>query len=293
MFTMAMERALQVVTNTMKDTCPPSTDDMSVPLLSLSPATPMLGALDPVDDGGASNNGPTQTTSGKPTSVPPWRRRSQRCHKSSIISNDDVILVPSRHGDITLKGRAATVYQGFEPQRYDVPKVIPINEEFLLWGRRWIVKASSLGEHVGLGIFACEDIIVPSACHPDAYVPLFPYCGAMYTWGHWGILTKAASSFKVYSLSVDSHPDSKVPLGQRRFIDGDPIRSSNLAGYMNSTMGTKPKRRVNVEWVLNDGPAILGTSTTYVDMHIMTVATTTIHAGQELLAHYDWSTSHT
>jgi hypothetical protein len=39
-----------------------------------------------------------------------------------------------------------------------------------------------------------------------------------------------------------------------RVIDRDPIRSGNIDGFINSTVGTHPKRRANCEWVFVEGP---------------------------------------
>jgi hypothetical protein len=41
-----------------------------------------------------------------------------------------------------------------------------------------------------------------------------------------------------------------------RVIDGDPIRSGNIVGFINSTVGTHPKRRANCEWVFVEGPPL-------------------------------------
>ncbi|KAL3687244.1 hypothetical protein R1sor_013553 [Riccia sorocarpa] len=51
-----------------------------------------------------------------------------------------------------------------------------------------------------------------------------------------------------------------MPREEYRYVDGDPARYSNLAGYINSVVGTRrPTREPNVMWVLiEDPPASYG-----------------------------------
>jgi hypothetical protein len=74
-----------------------------------------------------------------------------------------------------------------------------------------------------------------------------------------------------------------------RVIDGDPIRSGNIVGFINSTVGTHPKRRANCEWVFVEGPPLAPYGQTYHEDHCLVIATRTIRSGDELFTHYEWS----
>ncbi len=57
--------------------------------------------------------------------------------------------------------------------------------EFVVWGRRWIVKTSTLGKKHGYGVYACEDIIVEDLASCRRKGPtLFPYGGPIYKRRH-------------------------------------------------------------------------------------------------------------
>ena len=240
--------------------------------------------------------------------------RSMSRRRRREDDDDDSALVPSRHGDVVCRGKALEYLKEFHPTRWRVPSSIPIREEVEIWGRKWIVKESSLGGEAGLGVFACQDIPVGGNINTRTmadWVPLFPYCGSIYSWGHWSVITKAMPGAATYSLSADSASTDDqgrhlrhVPRGQRRMIDGDPVRSCNIAGYINSSVVTRDLRdlesesrpvcrrvrgravhRENVKWVFEDGPPE-GCAESHAEFHIMTYAIRPIAAGAELIASY-------
>ncbi|KAL3683169.1 hypothetical protein R1sor_001191 [Riccia sorocarpa] len=76
----------------------------------------------------------------------------------------------------------------------------------------------------------------------------------------------------------------RVPGGpqKRRFIDGDPVRTGNIAGYIDiqSSLGTS--RVSNAEWHYVDDGHIWFHCKWNKGFHIMTVATRTIEPGEEI-----------
>ena len=72
--------------------------------------------------------------------------------------------------------------------------------------------------------------------------------------------------------------------GDRRFIDGDPMRSNNISAFINSVKGTK--KMPNVEWVHMEGPHKRFTH--FMEVSIITVAIRTIKAGDEIFCNYDF-----
>ncbi|KAL3693546.1 hypothetical protein R1sor_007197 [Riccia sorocarpa] len=70
--------------------------------------------------------------------------------------------------------------------------------------------------------------------------------------------------------------------------DDDTSGCPNLAGYINSVIGTRrPQREPNVMWVLiEDPPASYGRRD--LEFHVATVPTRPIQAGEELLCDYPW-----
>jgi SET domain len=165
-----------------------------------------------------------------------------------------------------------------------------VEEEVVIGGRCWIVKDSTLGVGIGYGLFACEDIDVPANLGQDMqYAPaLFPYAGPVYSARAWKILLSQAPTWKVYQLDMDRWPGSHKRIEHTRTIDSDPIRYPNIAGYINSTQGTKPKRSPNVEWVTVAGSPPPPFYSKEVDDHIMTVAIRPIKAGEEFFCDYEW-----
>ena len=156
----------------------------------------------------------------------------------------------------------------------------------------------------GLGLFACEDIFVPLFSTEADKLTLFPYCGMTYSMGVWRAISQYAPRSKVYALSADSYPDPRSgcrvapPPDGPRMIDGDPVRCCNIAAYINSVViprslrGAMRKMLPNVEWVHIEGPPPGAHHfAAYYDFHIVTCATRTIRAGEELLARYDMSSS--
>ena len=224
-------------------------------------------------------------------------------------SDDDPICIPSRWGPVTMRYRVAFKHmKEFHPNKWRVPRQIPIGESVNVWDRPWIVRRSTIHPWAGLGVFSLSHI--PMSHHPTKEEKeekrLFPYCGAYYIWGSWSAITKEAPSFARYSLSVDGYPSDeesammpsrstkrvpRLPRGEMRFIDGDPVRSANIAGYINSVAipnrlrGVVPRREPNVEWVLCDG-APVGCSEKDIPFHILTVPIRTIRPGDEILASY-------
>lgn len=219
----------------------------------------------------------------------PTRRRSRR---TPLVRDDvDCIEVDGRLGKALVTGKAAEVLKTWSPSVFCFPPMIPIKEEIVIGGRRWIVKDTTLGMGLGYGLFACEAIDVPHNLGSDMqYAPaLFPYAGPVYTSKAWKLLVHQHPSWRVYQLDMDCWPGSHKKKEHTRTIDGDPVRFPNVAGYINSTKGTKPKKIPNVEWVTVGGTPPPPFNGKCVDDHIMTVAIRPIRAGEELFCDYDWT----
>jgi hypothetical protein len=167
------------------------------------------------------------------------------------IDDGDCVEVESRLGRSLLQGKAAKVFRHWSPSIFNLPHAIPVEEEISIGGRRWIVKASTLGTDMGYGVFACEDIPVPANLGQDMqYAPtLFPYAGPVYIARHWRVLVRQNPTWRVYQLDMDKWPGIHKRHEHSRTIDGDPVRYPNIAGYINSTQGLKPHMSPNVEWV--------------------------------------------
>ncbi len=197
-------------------------------------------------------------------------------------------VVVGRFGRSFLSGRDAEVYKDWDPSILCLPLFIPINKEVEVWGRRWIVKPSSLGEDVGLGLFALEDIVVPVPWRPLVNdVPLFPYSGPVYKRRAWNFIVSQHPSWSTYQLDLDSDEHERVVRPHhRRVIDGDPIRCGNIVGYINSTEGLKPPHQANVEWQQVASPPAPPYYTKHMDDHVMTTTIRTIRAGEEVLCSY-------
>ncbi len=160
----------------------------------------------------------------------------------------------------------------------------------MVWGRRWIVKTCTLGERHGYGVYACEDIIVEdsTSCRREGPT-LFPYGGLIYKRRHWNKILAQHLEWKTFALEMDTFAGSTRRHSDGRVIDGDPIRSGNIAGFINGTVGTLPKRRANCEWVFVEGPPPAPYGQTYHEDHCLVIATRTIRSGDELFTHYEWS----
>ena len=245
----------------------------------------------------------------------PRARRSPRVTRSRArvrsadheLRDNDIVMVPSRFGEFPLVRKLADELLEFHPSHWDVPPHIPLEEEVKVWGRDWIVKPSSLHPSIGLGLFACEDILLPTFPTDKDKVDLFPYCGMVYRPGVWNALSHASPSFRVFALSPDSYPDPQTgrrvarPVDGYRMLDGDPVRCSNIAAYINSVTipralkGSIRRMVANVEFVFCDGPPPGAPSPPppqppLYDFHMMVYATRTIRSGDELFARYDIST---
>ena len=234
--------------------------------------------------------------------------RSRAHVRSAELRQNDIVMVPSRFGEFPLARRLADSLKEFHASHWCVPSHIPVEEKVKVWGRKWIVKQSSLHPSVGLGLFACEDILLPSFPTEKDKETLFPYCGMVYPMGTWNALSHASNSFRVFGLSADSYPDletgrrvARPDDGSYRMIDGDPVRCSNIAAYINSVSipralkGSIRRMVPNVEFVFEDGPPP-GAPTPpprappeppQYDFHILVCATRSIRKGDELLARYD------
>ncbi|KAL3679907.1 hypothetical protein R1sor_022863 [Riccia sorocarpa] len=226
-----------------------------------------------------------------PPMTPPRTRRGRRGSQSLAVDDSLVLHIPSRvvRRGIRLRGEAARIYREFDLASLEVPPSIPIGEEVSVWGRRWIVRQSTLGRYAGHGLFACEDILFDSAAPEETRSSLFPYVGSVYSHDEWLVLLGAhPTGFRTYLLDVDSWRGSSMPLEEYRFVDGDPARCPNLAGYINSVIGTRrPQREPNVMWVLiEDPPASYGRRD--LEFHVATVPTRPIQAGEKLLCDYPW-----
>lgn len=185
-----------------------------------------------------------------------------------------------------LYGRALELVKDFDGRRYSVPAEIPIGEEFVCWGRRWVVRPSTLGKEVGLGVFACEDIEVGEDCLPSERPYLFPYCGPRYSRRDWCTLSRQCSTYGRYGLRIDLHP-------LYAFIDGYPPRTGNPGGYINAARGVVGILP-NAEWV-ECARTVQGPRRAFGDYlhpsishYVMTCATRTIRAGDEVLVTYDY-----
>ncbi len=183
--------------------------------------------------------------------IVPKKKRSLRPRKHPPSHRFDtaqgrVERVEGRLGMSTLTGKAALVLREWSPSTFNLPDNVDVEVEMTIGGRRWLVKDSTLG---GYGLFACEDIPVPANLgHDMQYAPaLFPYAGPVYTAKEWRVLVRENPSWKMYQLDMDKWPGSHKRHEHSRTIDGDPMRYPNIAGYINSTQGTKPQLRENVE----------------------------------------------
>ncbi|KAL3692889.1 hypothetical protein R1sor_006540 [Riccia sorocarpa] len=196
-----------------------------------------------------------------PPMTPPRTRRGRRGSQSLAADDSLVLHIPSRvvRRGIRLRGEAARIYREFVPASLEVPPSIPIGEEVSVWGRRWIVRQSTLGRYAGHGLFACEDILFDSAAPEETRPSLFPYVGSVYNHDEWLVL-------------LGAHPTGCL----------------NLAGYINSVIGTRhPQRQPNVMWVLIEDP-LASYGMRDLEFHVATVPTRPIQAGEELLCDYPW-----
>ena len=151
-------------------------------------------------------------------------RTEQDSYRRSALEKD-YIEVDGRMGKSIITGKAIEVFRHWSPTVYNLPSVIPLKEEVVIGGRRWIVKETTLGAGVGYGLFACEDIPVPANLGVEMeYAPaLFPYAGPQYTAKAWRLLLRANPSWIVYQLDMDQWPGSHKRKEHSCTIDGDPV----------------------------------------------------------------------
>jgi hypothetical protein len=199
-------------------------------------------------------------------------------------------IVEGRWGMCEFTGKCANIIQSWNLAVLGLFDSLPYDEEVVVWGRRWIVKTSTLGERHGYVVYGCEDIIVEdsASCHREGPT-LFPYGGPIYKKKHWNMILTQHPEWKTFALEMDTIAGSIRRHSDGRVIDGDPIRSGNIAGFINSTMGTQPKRRANCEWVFVEGPPPAPYGETYHEDHCLVIATRTIRSGDELFTHYEWN----
>jgi hypothetical protein len=180
-----------------------------------------------------------------------------------------------------LHGRALEVVRDAYPAHVGFPDDIPHGVAFTVWGRSWVVQESSLGPDAGMGLFACDDIVVPDGCTPEDHPVLFPFHGPKYGDSAWRILSRQCPTFGRYALHIDLDP-------RWSFIDGYPPRTSNVAGYINSCRGRVRQGTLpNAEWVEyvdHTHPLIPAKYSHFVLTH----AIRSIAAGDEILVDYDW-----
>ncbi|KAL3675657.1 hypothetical protein R1sor_025605 [Riccia sorocarpa] len=196
-----------------------------------------------------------------PPVTPPRTRRGRRGSQSLAADDSLVLHIPSRvvRRGIRLRGEAARIYREFDPASLEMPPSIPIGEEVSVWGRRWIVRQSTLGRFAGHGLFACEDILFDSIAPEETRPSLFPYAGSVYNHDEWLVLVGAhPTGFRTYLLDVDS-----------------------------CVSGTRPLREPNVMWVLIEDP-LASYGRRDLEFHVATVPTRPIQAGDELLCDYPW-----
>lgn len=226
-----------------------------------------------------------------PERAPEPSRRQTRLMSSGgqrrVITIHDTIEIPSRRGPVSITGRAAITFHECNSLLYGVPASIPVGEIVEVWGRRWIVRESSIPGS-GMGVFAMDRIEVPEGTTFAHYPQLFPYVGAVYKYAQYRVMRRGVPFFKEYIL--ESGKVMNLPPHRRRYIDGDPTRSGNIAGYIQSSVGNPRdiESRPNAEWHYVDGGHPWFQPRWNKDFHIMTVATTTIESGDEIFISYGY-----
>ena len=189
-----------------------------------------------------------------------------------------------------LHGSALRIIKAWDPSLHGIPTApvvpgVPID----IWGRRWIVQTSQIFPEMGLGVFACEDIVLPLGCPPEEFPELFPFSGPMYDDSHWRTLSRQCHTFGRYALRVKHNNPHVV------FVDGYPPRAGGVAGYINSSKGLSRRLgrpiSANAQFIEHIAGHRLCSPTI---QHVpMVVATRSISAGEEILVHYHWRPSPT
>ena len=255
------------------------------------PSVPSQGLLDVIGHALAQTFGVGSGASHEPL-VPPVVPRPKRARAVGRRRppRDDAIerlVVEGRWGLCEFTGKCVSIVKEWDPSLLGLVDTSPVDEEVMIWGRRWIVKTSSLGERHGYGVFACEDIILEDGAGREGPT-LFPYGGPIYKRRHWNMILQQHPEWKTYALEMDTFDGTTRRFSEGRVIDGDLVRSGNIAGYINSSVGTRPKRRANYEWIFVEGPPPTPYGQTYHKDYVLVVATRTIRAGDELFTHYEW-----
>ncbi|CAM6101687.1 unnamed protein product [Calypogeia fissa] len=161
---------------------------------------------------------------------------------------------------------------------YDIPIDVPIE----VWGHRWIVQRSSLGPAVGLGLFCLDDIIVDDASVYER-PQLLPFYGPKYSERSCRILSRQCPTFGRYAIGVNA--DARYSQ-----MNGYPTRTGNLVGFINSCRGhVRRGIQPNAEWVeYIPGSSQHPRMTPQYTQYVLTHATRTIRAGDEILVDYEW-----
>src|SRR5450759_5010072 len=151
------------------------------------------------------------------------------------------LIVDGRWGLCEFTGKCVSIVKEWDPSLLGLPLGVPFDEEVEIWHRHWIVQTSTLGERHGYGVFACEVIILEDGAGRKGPT-LFPYGGPIYKRRHWNMILQQHHEWKTYALEMDTFDGTTRRFSEGRVIDGDPVRSGNIVGYINSTVGTRPKR---------------------------------------------------
>ncbi|CAM6061409.1 unnamed protein product [Sphagnum tenellum] len=145
---------------------------------------------------------------------------------------------------------------------------------------------NALLEAFTVGIGTSHEAKDSASCRREGPT-LFPYGGLIYKRRHWNMILTQHPECKTFALEMDTFAGSVRRHSDGRVIDGDPIRSGNIAGFINSTVGTRPKRRANCDQVFVEGPPPAPYGQTYHEDHCLVIVTRTIRSGDELFTHYE------
>ncbi|CAM6123924.1 unnamed protein product [Calypogeia fissa] len=120
----------------------------------------------------------------RPPRVPRARRGSLRRPRAPI--DHTITRVDGRWGECEFTRKVAPIIKDWDPAILGLPYDLDFDKEFMIWGRPWVVKPSTLGERHGYGVFACEDIILEVEGREGP--TLFPYGGPIYKRRHWNMI---------------------------------------------------------------------------------------------------------
>lgn len=232
----------------------------------------------------------------------PTRPRAGRCRRPrtepwthwAIDPSIDRAPRPLRESGFEVLRDSPPLHRVGLPRDWEVARGVyhfPIRTPIEAWGRRWELRESTLGPHVGLGLFSLQDIEVPEDCPHDSLPALLPFCGPMYCSRSWNILSRQCPTYGRYGLRIRGRPAAGFR-GRRMVydqMDGYPYRTGNLVGFVNSTrrcrrVGVMP----NAEWVEFYDHAAFPPLQNCMTHFVVTFATRTIRAGEEIFVDYDW-----